>query len=312
MNKNDSIYVAGHNGLVGSALVRTLRAAGFENLILRSSRELDLRNQAATAAFFSSERPRYVFLAAAKVGGILANNTYKAEFIYDNVIIASNVIEAAHRSGVVKLLNLGSSCIYPKLAPQPLKEEYLLSAPLEPTNEPYAIAKITAIKLCRYYNEQYGTNFISAMPTNLYGPGDNFDLQSSHVLPALMRKIHAAKAAGTGVEIWGDGSPMREFLYVDDLADAALFLMQHVDSEQAGEIVNVGTGKDCTIKELAEKIAAIVGFRGSFHFDPSKPNGTPRKLLDVSRLRSFGWSPRVSLDEGLRRTYEWFLAHDGR
>ena len=307
MNRADKIYIAGHRGLVGSSILSHLQSMGFDNIVTRTSQELDLRKQADTAAFFEAERPKYVFLAAAKVGGILANDTYKAQFIYDNLMIASNVIEASYRYGVEKLLNLGSSCIYPKLAPQPLKEEYLLSGALEPTNEPYAIAKIAAIKLCRYYNEQYGTNFISAMPTNLYGPNDNFDLQTSHVLPALMRKIHQAKQTKTNVEIWGDGSPMREFLYVEDLAEAAVFLMENADEAAVGEIINVGTGRDCTIKELAETIAAVVGFDGDFALDSTKPNGTPRKLLDVSRINSLGWSARVSLRDGLKNTYDWFL-----
>ena len=307
MHHSDKIYVAGHNGLVGSAIVRALRAAGYSNIMMRSSGEVDLRDQRATNELFQSERPGYVFLAAARVGGILANNTYKAQFIYDNLMIASNVVEASYRSGVVKLLNLGSSCIYPKLAPQPLTEDSLLTAPLEPTNEPYAIAKIAALKLCRYYNEQYGTNFISAMPTNLYGPRDNFDLETSHVLPALMRKIHDAKKSGGSVTIWGDGSPRREFLHVDDLAAASLFLMEKRDYRDLGEIINVGTGSDCTIRELAETIAKVVGFSGGFRFDSTKPNGTPRKLLDVSRIESLGWRPRISLEEGLKKTYEWFL-----
>lgn len=309
MDIRDRIFVAGHTGLVGSAIHRALARAGYANLILRRSAELDLRDQRATFDFFDAVRPDYVFLAAARVGGILANSTYKAQFIYDNVVIASNVIEASRRAGVRKLLNLGSSCIYPRLATQPIKEEYLLSGPLEETNEPYAIAKISAIKLCRYYNEQYGTDFISAMPTNLFGPEDNFDLETSHVLPALMRKIHDAKARGTDVEVWGDGSPLREFLYADELADAVIYLMNNCSYQDIGELVNVGTGKDCTIRELAERIARVVGFNGAFRFDSSKPNGTPRKLLDVTKLQSLGWKSRMSFDEGLRKTYEWFLAH---
>ncbi len=307
MNRTDKIYVAGHRGLVGSAILRLLERQGYTNLVVRASTELDLRDQTATYKFFEEERPRYVFLAAAKVGGILANSTYKADFIFGNTEIAFNVIEASRRIGVEKLLNLGSSCIYPKMAPQPLKEECLLTGPLEPTNGPYAIAKIAAIKLCRYYNEQHGTNFISAMPTNLYGPHDNFDLQSSHVLPALIRKVHEAKERDAGsVEIWGDGSPLREFLHVDDLAEAALFLMERMSFAEVGEIVNVGTGKDCSIRELAELIARVVGYRGEFVFDRSKPNGTPRKLLDVSRLSRLGWSARIGLAEGIERTYRWF------
>ena len=312
MNSADKIYVAGHRGLVGSAILRLLERQGYTNLVVRASTELDLRDQTATYKLFEEERPRYVFLAAAKVGGILANSTYKADFIFDNTAIAFNVIEASRRIGVEKLLNLGSSCIYPKMAPQPLKEEHLLTGPLEATNEPYAIAKIAAIKLCRYCNEQHGTNFISAMPTNLYGPNDNFDLQSSHVLPALMRKVHEAKERGAGsVEIWGDGSPLREFLHVDDLAEAALFLMERMSFAEVGEIVNVGTGKDCSIRELAELIARVVGYRGEFVFDRSKPNGTPRKLLDVSRLSRLGWSARIGLEEGIERTYRWFCEQAG-
>ena len=260
MNNSRKIYVAGHTGLVGSAILRRLGTLGYGRIVTCTSRELDLRDQAATLAFFERERPEYVFLAAAKVGGILANDTYKAEFIYDNLMIAANVINAAHRFGVVKLLNLGSSCIYPKLAPQPLREEYLLSGPLEPTNEPYAIAKITGIKLCRYFNEQYGTNFISVMPTNLYGPGDNFDLNGAALLPALIRKIHEAKSNGSPVTIWGDGAPMREFLYVDDLAEALAFLMEQGDAKNVGEIINVGVGIDCSIRELAQTIARVIGF----------------------------------------------------
>jgi GDP-L-fucose synthase len=268
---------------------------------------LDLRDQQLTNAFFETERPSYVFLAAAKVGGIHANSTQRADFISDNVLIAVNVINAAARSGVVKLLNLGSSCIYPRLAPQPLKEEYLLSGPLEPTNEPYAIAKIAAIKLCSSFNEQYGKNFISAMPTNLYGPGDNFDLQSSHVLPALIRKIHEATLASSPVTIWGDGTPLREFLFVEDLAEALIFMMEGLDAPTLGEIINIGTGVDCTIREIAEITARVVGFHGEFVYDSLKPNGTPRKLLDVSRMSSLGWRAHTPLEEGIRLTYRWFL-----
>jgi GDP-L-fucose synthase len=307
MNKSDTIYVAGHSGLVGSAILRRLRTLGYERIISRSSRELDLRNQASTTAFFEHERPRFVFLAAAKVGGIMANSTYRADFIYDNLLIGANVIEASRHCGVSKLINLGSSCIYPKLAPQPLREEHLLTGPLEPTNEPYAVAKIAIVKLCRYFNEQHGTNFISVMPTNLYGPGDNFDSESSHVLPALMSKIHRAKEGGNSVEIWGDGTPMREFLYVDDLAEALVFLMERYDASQVGEIINIGSGIDCSIRTLAETIARVVGYHGEFVYDPTKPNGTPRKLLDVSRLRALGWEARTSLEEGIQRTYRWFL-----
>ena len=328
MRSDSKIYVAGHNGLVGSAIFRSLRAGGYTNIITRKSRELDLTRQTEVEAFFEKEQPEYVFLAAAKVGGILANSTYKAEFIYQNLMIASNVIHAAYRYRTKKLLNLGSSCIYPKLAPQPMKEEYLLTGTLEPTNEPYAIAKIAAIKLCRYYNEQYGTNFISGMPTNLYGPKDNFDLRDSHVLPAMIRKFHEAKQKGTRgednaaensslitdhasgsseVELWGTGSPFREFLYVDDLADACVFLMERYDYQQVGELINIGTGKDITIKDLALMIRDIVGFRGEIAWDSTKPDGTPKKLLDISRIRNLGWEPKTSLEAGIRKTYEWYL-----
>ena len=307
MDKNAKIYVAGHRGLVGSALVRKLGQDGFTNLILRSSKELDLRRQTDVESFFQKERPEYVFLAAAKVGGILANSTYKAEFIYDNIMIAANVINASYKSGVKKLLNLGSSCIYPKLAPQPMKEEYLLTGLLEPTNEPYAIAKIAAIKLCRYYNEQYGTNYISVMPTNLYGPNDNFNLETSHVLPALIRKFHEAKLAGTpAVTLWGSGEPYREFLYVDDLADACVFLINHYDYGEIGEFINIGTGSDIQIKTVANLVMKIVGFVGTLEYDRSKPDATPKKLLDVSRMTSLGWKPHVSLDEGIMRTYDMY------
>jgi GDP-L-fucose synthase len=307
MNKSDSIYIAGHSGLVGSSILRRLRTLGYKRIVTRTSRELDLRNQAATTAFFERERPRFVFLAAARVGGILANSTYRADFIYDNLIIGANVINAAHQYGVSKLINLGSSCIYPKLAPQPLREEYLLTGPLEATNEPYAVAKIAIVKLCRYFNEQHGTNFLSVMPTNLYGPDDNFELDSSHVLPALLRKIHEAKGRGVPVAIWGDGTPMREFIYIDDLAEALVFLMEHCDASQVGEIINIGTGVDCSIRTLADTIARVVGYTGTFVYDTTKPNGTPRKLLDVSRLRALGWEAHTSLEEGIRRTYRWYL-----
>ena len=312
MNREDRIYVAGHTGLVGSAITRRLRGLGYENILVCDWRDLDLRNQAATNAFFERERPQYVFLAAARVGGILANETYKAEFIYDNLMIAANVIGAAYRIGVAKLLNLGSSCIYPKLAPQPIREEYLLTGPLEPTNEPYAVAKIAAVKLCRYFNEQYGTSFISVMPTNLYGPGDNFDLASSHVLPALMRKIHEAKRTGSPATIWGDGTPMRELLYVEDLAEALVYLMEKCDVAQTGEIINIGVGIDFSIRELAETIARVVGYTGEFAYDISKPNGTPRKLLDISRLHGLGWKARTSLEDGIRKTYRWFRENVAR
>jgi GDP-L-fucose synthase len=305
---HDKIFVAGHRGLVGSAIVRRLRADGFDNLLLRPRSELDLSDQAAVNRFFEEERPDYVFFAAAMVGGILANNTFPADFIRDNLSVALNVIDAAYRSGVQKLLFLGSSCIYPKFAPQPMKEEYLLTGELEPTNEPYAVAKIAGIKLCQSYNRQYGTRFISAMPTNLYGPGDNFDLQSSHVLPALLRKVHDAKLAGAAaVEVWGSGTPRREFMHVDDLADACLFLMQEYDGP---EIVNVGVGEDVSIREVAEMIRTVVGYPGELAFDPTKPDGTPRKLLDVSKLTALGWRASIGLREGIERTYDWYLEHE--
>ncbi len=349
MEKESKIYVAGHLGMVGSAIVRRLTREGYTNLVLRTRRELDLLDQQAVQRFFEQERPEYVFLAAAKVGGILANNTYRAQFIYENLQIQNNVIHSAYRSGVKKLLFLGSSCIYPKLAPQPMKEEHLLTGPLEPTNEPYAVAKIAGIKMCQAYWDQYGCRFISAMPTNLYGPNDNFDLQTSHVLPALMRKMHLGKCLETGnwealradldqrpiegvdgradentiltklraygigyeggsgtvvVTLWGTGEPRREFLHVDDLADACLFLMQHYEDRQ---FINVGVGEDLPIKALAFLIREIVGYRGELRFDTGKPDGTPRKLLDVSRMRNLGWKAAVPLQEGIRRTYEWFL-----
>lgn len=307
MNKADRIYVAGHRGLVGSALVRKLKEKGYDNLLLRTRDEVDLREQSKVRQLFEAEKPTYVFLAAAKVGGILANATYKAEFIYDNLMIALNVIEAAYRCGVRKLINLGSSCIYPKMAPQPLKEEYLLTGPLEITNEAYAVAKIAAIKLCRCYHEQYGANFISVMPTNLYGPYDNFDLETSHVLPALIRKIHEAKVKGAGeVVLWGDGSPYREFLHTNDLAEALLFIMESLEVRDVGEFINIGTGEDISIKNLADLIAEIIGYHGSFRWDTSKPNGTPKKLLDVSKLSNLGWRATTPLKEGLISTYSWF------
>jgi len=343
LKRNAKIYVAGHRGLVGSAILRGIKKKKFHNLILKTSRELDLRRQRDTEKFFEKEMPEYVFLAAAKVGGIMANDTYKAEFIYDNIMIASNVIHAAYKYGVKKLLNLGSSCIYPKLAPQPMKEEYLLTGLLEATNEPYAVAKIAAIKLCQYYNEQYATNFISVMPTNLYGNNDNFNLETAHVLPALIRKFHLAKllrknnteaviqdirkfpigfnfqSKGTfdptklsklgitaeHVELWGSGSPYREFLHVDDLADASLFLMHTYNENQ---FINIGVGEDLTIKELAEMVRKIVGFDGDILWDTSKPEGTPRKLLDVSRIKSLGWVPKITLEDGIRKTYEWYVS----
>ena len=297
-------YVAGHQGLVGGAIWRRLQAAGFKNLVGRSLKELDLRDQAAVAGFFGRERPEYVFLAAARVGGIRANSTYPAEFIYDNLMIEANVLHQAYRHEVKKLLFLGSSCIYPKFCPQPMKEDYLLDGKLEPTNEPYAVAKIAGITMCQSYNRQYGTGFISVMPTNLYGPGDNFDLLDSHVIPALIRKFHQAKVTGAPeVPIWGTGTPRREFLYVDDLADACLFLMEHY---QEGEIINVGVGQDLQILELARQVAAVVGYQGQIVLDPSYPDGTPRKLLDVSRITAMGWQAQTPLPEGLKKTYDWF------
>ncbi len=290
--------------MAGSAIMRKLRQKGYTNLLYRTHSELDLTRQEEVEHFFKTEKPDYVFLAAAKVGGIVANSTYPADFIYINTMIAANIIHTAYKTGVKKLLNLGSSCIYPKLAPQPLKEEYLLTGPLEETNEAYAIAKIAAIRLCKHYNDQYGTNFISLMPTNLYGPGDNYDLETSHVLAAFIRKFHEGKVHGGPVVLWGDGSPKREFLYSDDLADAAVYLMENKDYKDIGEFVNVGTGKDMPIKDLAELVAGIVGYEGKIEWDTSKPNGTPRKLLDVSRLSSLGWHYTTSLSEGIRKTYE--------
>jgi GDP-L-fucose synthase len=309
MEKRSKIYIAGHRGLVGSAIKRRLERAGYSRLICRSSAELDLRNQQAAAGFVQAEKPDYVFLAAAKVGGIHANNTYPAEFIYDNLSIQTNVIHSAYLYQVKKLLFLGSSCIYPKLAPQPMKEEHLLTGEMEPTNEPYAIAKIAGIKMCQAYNRQYSTNFISVMPTNLYGPNDNFDLETSHVLPALIRKFHEAKIENKPtVEIWGSGKPRREFLYVDDLADACVFLMENYTCKDIGIFVNIGTGDDLTIKELAEMIKRIVGYKGDLIFNAEKPDGTPRKLLDVSKLSALGWQAKTSLEEGIKRTYEWYVS----
>ncbi|MBA3051752.1 GDP-L-fucose synthase [bacterium] len=349
MDKNSKIYVAGHTGLVGSSLVRNLKSKGYSNLIFRDFEELNLLRQAEVENFFEKEKPEYVFLAAARVGGILANSTYTAQFIYENLMIAANVIDSSYKYGVKKLLNLGSSCIYPKLAPQPLKEEYLLTSLLEPTNEAYAVAKIAAIKLCRYYNQQYGTNFISVMPTNLYGPGDNFNLETAHVLPMLLRKFHLAKMLSEGnyeaitadikkyplgsgrderikpddktsidellgeigitkgyVKIWGTGKPYREFLYSDDLADACVFLMEKYDFKDIGEFVNIGCGEDRTIYGYAELIKDVVGFKGEILTDPSRPDGTPRKLLDVSRLTALGWKRRISMEDGLKRYYEHY------
>lgn len=348
LHSSSKIFVAGHRGLVGSAVLRWLQANGYANIILRTHGELDLKNQSAVNQFFATERPEYVFLAAAKVGGILANSTYKADFLNDNLLISTNVIEASYRNGVKKLLNLGSSCIYPKLAPQPIREDYLLTGPLESTNEPYAIAKIAAIKLCRYYNEQYGTNFISGMPTNVYGINDNFNLETSHVLPALIRKFHLAKlwqekqtnkliadlhhrTIGFGytldqeadesaleallaklgiyrnaLTLWGTGSPYREFIFADDLADACVFLMERCNAKDTGELVNIGVGHDHQIKELASLIKSIVGYKGEIRFDPSKPDGTPRKLLDISRLTNLGWKAKTPLEEGIGKTYDWY------
>jgi GDP-L-fucose synthase len=307
MNDGDVIFVAGHAGLVGSAILRRLNAAGFRNLLVTTRAELDLCNQGAVEKFFSVEKPKYVFLAAARVGGIHANSTAPAEFIRDNLQIQTNVIDSAYRHGTQKLLFLGSSCIYPRLAAQPVRENSLLTGPLEPTNEAYAIAKIAGLKLCQAYRRQYGFRAITLMPTNLYGPGDNFSLTSSHVLPALMRKFHEAVVArADSVTVWGTGTPRREFLYVDDLADACLFLMRHYDDEA---IVNVGIGEDLSIRELAELVARVTGFGGTVNFDVSKPDGTPRKLLDVSFLRSLGWHAQVPLEEGVKRTYGWFKAN---
>ena len=342
MNRDSRIYVAGHRGLVGSAIVRMLQSKGYTNIITRTSRELDLRRQADVETFFEKERPEYIFLAAAKVGGIVANSTYTAEFIYDNIMIAANIIHSGYKTGVKKLLNLGSSCIYPRSAPQPMKEEHLLTGPLEPTNEPYAIAKISAIKLCRYYNEQYGTNFISVMPTNLYGPNDNFDFETSHVLPALIRKFHLAKLlrekkyddikediirfspdfksasdinlylskfgiTAEYLQLWGSGEPYREFLYVDDLADTCVFLMDKYDYKDIGEFVNVGTEEEIRIKDLAVLIKEIVGFEGKIVHDLSKPDGMRRKLSDISKIKGLGWQPRTALKEGIKKSYEWYL-----
>lgn len=308
MEKSSKIYVAGHRGLVGSAIVRLLQQQGYSNLIHRTRKELDLTDQRQVQQFFDQEKPDYVFLAAAKVGGIYANNTYPAEFIFSNLEIQNNVIHQSYLHNVNKLCFLGSSCIYPKLAPQPMKEEYLLTGKLEPTNEPYAIAKIAGIEMAKSYNRQYGTNYISVMPTNLYGPNDNFDLQNSHVLPALIRKfVEAKKNNAPSVVLWGTGTPRREFMYVDDMADACIFLMRTYDGD---EFVNIGTGKEVTILELAEIIQSEVGFSGKLEFDSTKPDGTPRKLLDVSKLHSLGWKAKVSLRDGLRKTIEWYLSHN--
>jgi GDP-L-fucose synthase len=309
MKSDRKIYIAGHRGLVGSAIERRLRAGGCTNIVTRTHAELDLIEPRAVFEFFEEEKPEYVFLAAAKVGGIHANNTYRADFIYQNLMIESNIIHASYRHGVKKLMFLGSSCIYPKLAPQPMREEYLLTGLLEPTNEPYAIAKIAGIKMCDAYNRQYGTNFMSVMPTNLYGLGDNYDLQNSHVLPALIRKMHEAKMQNAKeVVVWGTGTPKREFLYSEDLADACVFLMEKYDAADIGEFVNIGSGNEVTIRELAELVAGIVGFRGQLAFDVSKPDGTPRKLLDVSRLMALGWRPMTSLKAGVEQAHKDFLS----
>lgn len=308
MEKNAKIYVAGHRGMVGSAIIRKLNSEGFENIISRTSSELDLRNQQAVFDFFQKEKPDYVFLAAAKVGGILANNTYRAEFLYDNLMIQSNIIDSAHKAGVTKLMFLGSSCIYPKLAPQPLKEEYLLTGELEPTNEPYAIAKIAGIKMCDAYRAQYGSNFISVMPTNLYGPNDNYDLEKSHVLPALIRKFHEAKKNETPhVMMWGTGTPKREFLHVDDLAAACFYLMQTYN--ESG-LVNIGTGEDIAIKDLALIIKNIVGYQGEIKHDLDKPDGTPRKLMNVDKLSNAGWTASIALNEGIEMVYDGLKTKD--
>lgn len=305
MEKSSKIYVAGHRGLVGSAIVRNLEANGFTNIITRTHAELDLTNQADVRKFFEEERPEYVFLAAAKVGGIHANNTYPADFIYDNLMIQNNVIKAAHDFKVTKLLFLGSTCIYPKMAPQPIKEEYLLTGALEETNEAYAVAKIAGLEMCKFFKRQYGDNFISCMPTNLYGPNDNFDLKNSHVLPALIRKFHEAKVNGAEtVEVWGTGTPLREFIYVDDMAAACVFLMENYDGEQH---VNIGTGEEVSIRQLAETVKQVVGFEGELVFNTDMPDGTPRKLTTVDKLHGLGFMHKVSLNEGIRMAYEWFL-----
>ncbi len=306
MDKKSKIYVAGHRGLVGSAIMRRLKGAGYEHVMFRTHAELDLTRQASVEAFFEKERPDYIFLAAAKVGGILANASFPADFIYGNLVMETNIIHAAHLYDAKKLLFLGSSCIYPKLCPQPMREEHLLSGYLEPSNEAYAVAKIAGIKLCQSYNRQYGAHFISLMPTNLYGPDDNFDLKTSHVLPALIRKFHEAKSAGNAfVEIWGTGNPRREFLYVDDLADACLFLMNHYEETQ---IVNVGVGKDLAVRDLAEMVAKVVQFKGELRFNPTKPDGTPLKRLDISKLTALGWQAKMPLEEGIKNTYDWYVS----
>ena len=309
MEKGSKIYVAGHRGLVGSALVRNLTQKGYHHLVTRTHAELDLIDQASVAAFFAEEKPEYVFLAAAKVGGIGANSHYPADFIMENLLVECNAIRSAYQHQVKKLMFLGSSCIYPKMSPQPIKEDYLLSGYLEPTNEAYALAKISGLKMCQYYNEQYGTRYLSVMPTNLYGPNDNYDLNNSHVLPALIHKVHEAKMEDKPyVEVWGTGEPLREFLHVDDMADACVFLME---TYEGSDFFNLGTGKDIRIKELAELIQKIVGYEGEIHFDTSKPDGTPRKLLDVSRLGQVGWTYKIELEDGIRETYRDYLVKYG-
>ena len=313
MNKHDKIYVAGHRGLVGSAVLRKLQSSGYSNIITQTRQELDLLNQSAVEHFFVEQKPDYVFLAAAKVGGIGANSAYPADFIFENMMIGYNMVHSARKNGVIKLLNLGSSCIYPKMAPQPLKEEYLLTGTLEPTNDAYALAKIAVIKLCNSCNSQYGTNFISVMPTNLYGPGDNYDIENGHVLAALISKFHEAKVSGTDkVTLWGDGSPLREFMYNEDLAEALIFLMESKNASEIGEFVNIGTGVDLSIKELASLIQQIVysdkpGKNCLIKWDTSKPNGTPRKLLDVSKMTSLGWQAKTELAEGIKKAYEAYI-----
>ena len=310
MNKSDKIFVAGHRGMVGSAIVRKLKMDGYNNILVRNSKELDLRNQLLVDDFFQSEKPDYVFLAAAKVGGILANNTYKASFMYDNLSIQNNVIHAAYKNHVKKLLFLGSSCIYPKFADQPIREESLLTSELEPTNEPYAIAKIAGLKMCQFYREQYDCNFISLMPTNLYGPNDNFDLKNSHVLPALLRKFHEAKInKNSSVTLWGTGNPLREFLHVHDLAKACIHFMLSYNEKSP---VNIGTGKDISIHDLATEIKKIVGFEGEIIWDKNKPDGTPRKLLDVTKAKQFGWESSITLLDGIRMTYDWYVQNEGK
>jgi len=309
MNLQSKIYIAGHRGMAGSAIIRSLESRGYHNFITRTHSELDLTNQQSVNNFFETQRPEYIFLAAAKVGGILANSTYPAEFIYENLMIEANVIHAAYTNGVKKLLFLGSSCIYPRLASQPLKEKYLLTGELEVTNEAYAVAKIAGIRMCKHYNQEYGTNFISVMPTNLYGPNDNYDLETSHVMAALIRKFHDAKKNNVQqVVVWGTGAPRREFLHVDDMADACVYLMENYDASDIGEFVNIGLGEDVTIRELAELIGDIAGYNGEIVYDTTKPDGTPQKLLDVSRLHKLGWNARISLKDGIKQAYEWYAS----